>query len=423
MKAILLTIGDELLAGTTVNTNAAWLGAELTAQGVAVVRIEVVGDDPEAICRALRRARAEAEVVIVCGGLGPTHDDRTREALADCLGRPLQLRPELLAQIEAHFKRRGRAMPERNRMQALVPEGFEPIPNPVGTAPGLWLEDEAGIVAVLPGVPHELQTLMREVVLPRLMQRPGRPAILHRTLITTGIGESDLQQRLAGVESLLDEHTRLAYLPGPYGVRLRLTVEAPTAEAARERLAALKSFILERIGERFVGFDEETLEVVVGRLLRELGATVAVAESCTGGHLADCITSVSGASTYFRGGVVAYDNAVKVEVLGVDPEVLAREGAVSEIVAIQMAQGVRERLGAQVALSTTGIAGPTGGTPDKPVGTVWIGLADAHSAFARCYYLPDERRRFKQRATAAALDLLRLHLLQQKVTKTASQYG
>ncbi len=423
MKAILLTIGDELLSGTTVNTNAAWLGAELTGQGIAVVRMEAVGDDPEAICQALRRARAQAEVVILCGGLGPTHDDRTRQALADCLNRPLQLRPELLAQIEAYFKRRGRAMPERNRVQALVPEGFEPIPNPVGTAPGLWLEDEAGIVAVLPGVPHELQVMMRQTVLPRLEQRPGRPILLQRMLITAGIGESDLQQQLAGVASLLDESTRLAYLPGPYGVRLRLTVKAPTTKVAQERLAALESFLLERIGERFVGFDEETLEVVVGRLLQELRATVAVAESCTGGHLADCITNVSGASTYFRGGVVAYDNTVKVEVLGVDPEVLGREGAVSEAVAIQMAQGVRERLGAQVALATTGIAGPTGGTPDKPVGTVWIGLADAHVAFARRYYLPDERRRFKQRATAAALDLLRLHLLQQKVTKTASQYG
>ncbi|SHK11604.1 competence/damage-inducible protein A [Rhodothermus profundi] len=419
MKIILLTIGDELLTGTTVNTNAAWLGAELTAHGFTVVRAETLRDDPHAICQALQRARAEADVVIVCGGLGPTHDDRTREALADCLNRPLQMHAALLEQIKAYFTRRGRHMPERNQVQALVPEGFTPIPNPLGTAPGLWLQDASGIVVVLPGVPHELQGLMREAVLPRLQQLPGRPAILQRTLVTAGIGESELQQRLQGVESLLDEAVQLAYLPSPYGVRLRLTARAASREAAQQRLSELVAFIQKRIQPYLVSLSGETLEVVVGKLLRRLGATVAVAESCTGGHLADCITNVSGASTYFRGGVVAYDNAVKVEVLGVAPELLAREGAVSEAVAIQMARGVRKRLGAQVALATTGIAGPTGGTPDKPVGTVWIGLADDQVAFAQRYFLPDDRKRFKQRATAAALDLLRRHLLQQKVPRAA----
>ncbi len=420
MKAVLLTIGDELLAGVTVNTNAAWLGAELTARGISVARIEVIGDDPEAICRALRRARAEAAVVVVCGGLGPTHDDRTREALARCLNRPLRLQPELLAQIEAYFRKRGRPMPERNRVQALVPEGFVPLPNPVGTAPGLWLQDEAGVLVVLPGVPHELQTLMRDVVLPRLERLLGRPVVWQQTLVTAGIGESDLQQRLAGIEALLSDAMQLAYLPEPYGVRLRLTAQAPSEEQARQRIEKLVRFIRERIGDYLVGTDEERLEVVVGQLLRRLNATVAVAESCTGGHLADCLTNVSGASAYFRGSVVAYDNTVKIGVLGVEPDVLAREGAVSEAVAVQMARGVRERLGAHLALSTTGIAGPTGGTPDKPVGTVWIGVADAHTAFARRYYLPDERRRFKQRATAAALDLLRRHLLQKTASTPAS---
>ncbi|MDQ7040584.1 MAG: competence/damage-inducible protein A [Rhodothermus sp.] len=416
MKAVLLTIGDELLTGVTINTNAAWLGAELTARGITVERIEVVGDHPEAICQALRRARAEAAVVIICGGLGPTHDDRTREALASCMSRPLRLQSELLAQIEAYFRQRGRPMPERNRVQALIPEGFVPLPNPVGTAPGLWLQDKAGIVVVLPGVPHELQTLMREVVLPRLEQLPGRPAVRQQILVTAGIGESDLQQRLAGIEALLSDTMQLAYLPDPYGVRLRLTVRAPSDEQARQHIEKLVRFIRERIGSHLVSTNEERLEVVVGQMLRRLNATMAVAESCTGGHLADCLTNVSGASAYFRGGVVAYDNAVKVAVLGVDPDVLAREGAVSEAVAVQMACGVRERLGAHLALATTGIAGPTGGTPDKPVGTVWIGLADAHTAFARRYYLPDDRQRFKQRATAAALDLLRRHLLQKMIS-------
>lgn len=412
MRAIVVTIGDELLVGDTINTNAAWLGAALSACGIELVRIETVGDDPEAICQALRRARQEASLVLLCGGLGPTHDDRTREALAMCLGRSLQLREDILSQIEAYFRQRQRPMPERNRVQALVPEGFEPLVNTVGTAPGLWMEDAHGVVVALPGVPHELEHLMQNAVLPRLTRRTGRRVVQQRTLITAGIGESALQQQLEGVETLLDENLSLAYLPGPYGVRLRLTARAHNAETAQQRLERLEAFVRDRIGTALVGTNGDTLEAVVGRLLRAQGKTLAVAESCTGGHIADRITDISGASAYFQGGIVAYSNAVKVTLLGVDPQILAREGAVSEAVAVQMAQGARQCLQADVGLATTGIAGPTGGTAEKPVGTVWIGLADAQNAYARQYYLPADRLRFKQRATAMALDLLRQHLLQ-----------
>jgi nicotinamide-nucleotide amidase len=418
MKAILVTIGDELLNGQTVNTNAAWLGAALTACGIELARIETVGDDPEAICQALRRARQEATLVVLCGGLGPTHDDRTREALAMCLNRPLQLREDLLAQIEAYFRQRQRAMPERNRVQALVPAGFEPLVNAVGTAPGLWLEDAQGVIVVLPGVPHEVEHLMQTAVLPRLARRADRQILQQRTLITAGIGESELQQRLEGIERLLDASLSLAYLPGPYGVRLRFTARAQDPEEARQRLKQAETFVRSRIAEVLVGTDSDTLESVVGQLLRAQGKTLAVAESCTGGHIADRITDVSGASAYFQGGIVAYSNTVKVVLLGVDPEILAREGAVSEAVAVQMAQGVRRHLQADLGLATTGIAGPTGGSAEKPVGTVWIGLADAQDAYARQYYLPGDRLRFKQRATAMALDLLRRHLLQAVTTVT-----
>ncbi len=412
MRAIVVTIGDELLVGDTINTNAAWLGAALSACGIELVRIETVGDDPKAICQALRRARQEASLVLLCGGLGPTHDDRTREALAMCLGRSLQLREDILSQIEAYFRQRQRPMPERNRVQALVPEGFEPLVNTVGTAPGLWMEDAQGVVVALPGVPHELEHLMQNAVLPRLTRRTGRRVVQQRTLITAGIGESALQQQLEGVETLLDENLSLAYLPGPYGVRLRLTARAHNAETAQQRLEQLEAFVRDRIGAALVGTNDDTLEAVVGRLLRAQGKTLAVAESCTGGHIADRITDISGASAYFQGGIVAYSNAVKVTLLGVDPQILAREGAVSEAVAVQMAQGARQYLQADVGLATTGIAGPTGGTAEKPVGTVWIGLADAQNAYARQYYLPADRLRFKQRAAAMALDLLRQHLLQ-----------
>ncbi|GIV60913.1 MAG: CinA-like protein [Rhodothermaceae bacterium] len=418
MNAEVLTVGDELLIGQVVNTNAAWIGEQLHQAGIEVVRMTTLGDDEDAIRAALDEAFRHATLVIVTGGLGPTHDDVTRQAVAACFGVPLVFDEAVYAQICDRFVQRGRTVPESNRAQALIPEGFTVLPNPVGTAPGLWYAEEAGgrrrLLAVLPGVPFEMRVLMEHEVLPRLRALDGRRVILHKTLLTTGIGESHLQEKLGDAVSLLGPDLRLAYLPGTSGVRLRLTARAADEPAARARLEQLEAVLRARIAPYLFGEDGDTLEGVVGALLRERGLTLAVAESCTGGYVCHRLTNVSGASGYVTGGIVAYSNRVKIEVLGVDPAVLDEHGAVSEVVARQMAAGVRTCLGTDVGVATTGIMGPTGGTPEKPVGTVWVGYAGAHGTDATLHRFAHDRRTNKALASTAALNLIRLHLIGQR---------
>ncbi|RMF55807.1 MAG: CinA family nicotinamide mononucleotide deamidase-related protein, partial [Bacteroidetes bacterium] len=356
-----------------------------------------------------------AEVVVVTGGLGPTHDDVTREAVAAFAGVPLRFDEALFEQIRARFARRGYTIPESNRTQAMVPEGFDVLPNPIGTAPGLWwateLEGRRRILVVLPGVPFEMRTLVEREVLPRLQAYDGRRVVRHRTLLTTGIGESHLQEKIGDVRQLLGPDLGLAYLPGTSGVRLRLTARAADAATAEQRLARLEAALRERIDRYLFGEDGDTLEGVVGAMLRERGLTIATAESCTGGLVSHRLTNVPGSSAYVMGAVVAYANEVKVALLGVDAAVLEREGAVSEAVARLMAAGARHHLGADVAVATTGIMGPTGGTPDKPVGTVWVGFADAGGTDARCFRFAHDREVNKALSSTAALNMVRLHLL------------
>lgn len=415
MDAELLTVGDELLIGQVVNTNAAWMGERLSLLGVDVVRSVTLGDDVEAILRELRIAFQMAELVIVTGGLGPTHDDVTKVAVAEHYGVELRFDATVFDAVQARFERRGLPMPEINRTQAMVPDGFEVLPNPRGTAPGLWRADEAEgrtqIMVVLPGVPHEMEGLMTEEVLPRLRQHKNLRVIGHRTLLTTGIGESSLEERLGDLGPLLGDDARLASLPGFSGVRLRLTVYGAGRTAVLDRLDELEARLRARAGDYIYGQDEDTLEDVVGRLLREAGLTVAVAESCTGGHVLNRLTNVSGSSRYVLGGAVAYCNDVKQRVLQVDADALERHGAVSLEVAVQMARGVRARFRSDVGLSTTGIMGPTGGTDEKPVGTVWFGYVDADREEAVCLRFGTDRQRNKERASTAALDLLRRRVL------------
>lgn len=415
MKACILTIGDELLIGQVVNTNAAWLGEQLTLRGVEVSAAVTVGDDESAIVAALDRAFADAELVVTTGGLGPTHDDVTKLAVARYFGRDLRFDEAVLERIRERFARRGVPMPESNRTQAMLPEGFEVLPNPAGTAPGLWHADVVDgrkrLLAVLQGVPHEMKTLFQQSVLPRLAEYKDLLVIAHRTLLTAGIGESNLAERLGDLSAFLGPMLRLAYLPGGTGVRLRLTAFGEDRADVEARLDALEAHLRDRAGRYVYGTNDDTLEGVVGAMLAGRGLRLAVAESCTGGHVADRLTNVSGSSAYVVGGVLAYSNRVKVDVLGVDPGVLDREGAVSEAVARQMARGVRERLGADIGLSTTGVAGPTGGSPEKPVGTVWIGYADAEGDFALLRRFVDDRILNKELSATAALDLVRRRLL------------
>ncbi len=413
MRAFILTIGDELLIGQTVNTNAAWIGEQLSLLGVEVVGSAVVGDEPARIRRALGRAEAEADLVITTGGLGPTHDDLTVQAVAEHVGVPLEIDAAIMRRIEAYYADKGRAVPEAVRSLAEVPRGFDALANAAGTAPGLWYEGEAHVLVVLPGVPQEMRGLMEAHVLPRLSKRQEdlRP-VAHRTLLTTGITESSLQEKIAEVVRQMEEgHVRLAYLPSTSGVRLRLTARGAARAEARRRLDAAEEALRTCIDKYVFGMEKDTLEGVVGHVLAERGLTVAAAESCTGGFLAHRLTAVSGASTYFRGGIVAYDNRVKERLLGVSPEALRTGGAVSEHVARQMARGARERLGADLGVAITGIAGPTGGTPEKPVGTVWIGYADDAGAHAVRFHFTNDRQLNKELSSTAALETIRRRLL------------
>ena len=411
MKAQLLTIGDELLIGQTTNTNAAWLGQRLSALGVRVKRTVTVSDTRAAIQQELDRAYQDVRLVICTGGLGPTHDDVTREVVAEYFDTPLHTDEDLLARVQAYYDQRNREMPVSGPSLARLPEGFEPLENPVGAAVGLWYEDERDrIIVLLPGIPDEMTSIFDASVEPRLEALPGIGEVHHRTLVTSGIGETALQETLGDLSDVLGDDVHLAYLPSTSGVRLRLSADVAEAEAI-PRLDAVESVIRERAEKYIIGTGDVTLEDALGHLLRDRTATIGAAESATGGLIGHRLTGVSGSSDYFLGSIVAYANAVKQSVLGVEEEVLREHGAVSEAVAIQMAEGVRDTLGTTIGISTTGIAGPTGGTSEKPVGTVWVGYADADGAHARHHRFVEDRSLNKELFASAALERARRGLL------------
>ena len=411
MTGHLLTVGDEILLGQIVDTNAAWLGERLAAAGVDLRRSETVGDDEAEIVAALERAYGSGVgVVVVTGGLGPTHDDVTKAAVARVFGRELEFRPEVLAQIEARYETRGRTMPAIGRVMAEVPAGFDALPNPRGSAPGLWGERTAGgrrqIVAVMPGVPHEMTAISEASVLPRLLGRQDG-VVLSRTLLTVGKGESDLSGLIAETADALPDGLRLAYLPGTGSVRLRVTARGADRDAAQRDMDQAIDAIKETLGTLVFGEGTTTLEAVLLDLLADRGLTLATAESCTGGAVSARLTAIPGASRAMRGGVVAYSNEAKQDLLGVDQATIDAEGAVSEAVARQMAAGARARLAADVGVAVTGIAGPTGGTPDKPVGTVWLAYDDGEAARSVRLQLTPNREVNIALSTTAALDLVR----------------
>lgn len=412
MKAQLLTIGDELLIGQTTNTNAAWLGDRLSGLGVRMTRTVTVGDAREAIFRELDRAYEEARLVICTGGLGPTHDDLTRAVVADYFGAPLQTDPDVLDRVRRYYDQRNRDVPPSAPALAERPEGFEPLDNPVGAAVGLWHEAADGrLMVLLPGIPEEMTAIFEASVQPRLERQPGVGEVRHRTIVTAGIGETALQERLGDLADVLGDDVHLAYLPSTSGVRLRLSADAEKTEAD-PRLDEVEAVIRDRAGDHVIGTGEVTLEEVLGNMLRARDATIASAESATGGLIGHRLTGVSGSSDYFLGSVVAYANRVKETVLGVGEEVLREHGAVSEAVAVQMAEGVREALGTTIGVSTTGIAGPTGGTPEKPVGTVWVGYADASERHAQRHQFVEDRALNKELFASAALEQARRGLLE-----------
>ncbi|HVE78439.1 MAG TPA: competence/damage-inducible protein A [Gemmatimonadaceae bacterium] len=414
MRVELITVGDELLLGYTIDTNGAFLGRELAAVGVELVRRTSVGDGAEAIAGAVREALDRTGAVITTGGLGPTSDDRTKPAVAALFGRAMRLDDEIARALEARWKARGwpGPLPVANRQQAMIPDGAEILTNRHGSAPGIWLEDDAGRwVAMLPGVPREARGMTVDTLVPRLRERLGAAAGVVRSLTirTTGIAESAVADRLAELAGGIDG-LALAYLPGPDGLDLRLTSRGTGGDAADAALVAAAAKLRERIGTYVYGGGDDDLAALVLERCRARGLRIAVAESCTGGMLGARLTAVPGSSDVFDGGIIAYSNEVKRAQLGVTAADLAAHGAVSEPVVRAMTTGVRERFGAGVGIAITGVAGPGGGTPEKPVGTVWVAGDVAGAVTARRLSLIGDREEIRRRATQAALDLVRRSL-------------
>ncbi len=405
-SAEIITIGTELLLGHLVDTNTSTIARRLAANGVDVHRETSVGDNVDRIAAAVGEALARADIAICAGGLGPTVDDMTRDAVAAATGRSLQLHEPSLRAIEARFAAYGWKMAPNNRRQALVPEGAIVLDNPNGSAPGFIVDDGRRVAVALPGPPHELQPMLDDATIPWLVRRFAlRSIIVTRVLRTLGIGESDLDARIADLfrES---RNPSIAVLARPGFVDVKITAKAQDAEQAAALSAPLEAQLRERLGDSIYATDDGTLEESVVASLRERGWTIALAESCTGGIIASLIASVAGASDCLRGGVVAYANDAKRDLLGVDPDQLREHGAVSEAVARAMATGARDRLGATLGLSTTGVAGPGGGSPDKPVGLVYVALAGSDGRVAvRELHLPGGRTVVQRRAAIAALTL------------------
>jgi len=427
MNIEIINIGDEILIGQVINTNAAWLAEELNKAGYRANRFVVLPDTREGILAGLKEAAERADVVLVSGGLGPTKDDITKQTICEFFDTKLVFNQEAYNDIEVLFGKRGwRNISELNRKQAELPETCISLPNYIGTARGMWLETggqankehlqsqifnrQSSIFIFLPGVPFELKEMFTREVLPRLQRLFPPKAIFHKTILTQGMGESAIAEILHDWETLLPPHIKLAYLPQPGLVRLRLTAIGPEKNALEHEIRQELSKLHALIPDLIFGYDNDTLEAVIGSLLLSKQATLALAESCTGGYIAHLITSVPGSSAWFKGGIIAYANEAKKELLYVKPETLSNHGAVSEQTALEMAAGARTRFGTDYVIATTGIAGPDGGTSEKPVGTVWIAVATPQKIFARHFLFGDDRGRNIRRTALSALNLLRLSL-------------
>lgn len=409
MNLEIVTIGDELLLGFTIDTNAAHIARELAALGVRIVRRQTVGDEPDDITTAIREALERTGAVITTGGLGPTADDRTKPAIAQIFGKSMVLDAEILENLEQRWlKRFGVTMPESNKQQAMVPEGATILANRHGSAPGIWLEDERGWVAMFPGVPREMRGMVADTLIPRLRDRlpSGGNVVRSRTLRTANISESAIADRLGELGKGVDGLS-LAFLPGIDGVDLRLTSTAFAASETERRLTAAAQKVRERVGRFIYGEGEDDLAALMLGACAERQATIAVAESCTGGQLGARLTAIPGSSTVVQGGVIAYANDVKVRELNVSPVDLETYGAVSESVARAMASGVRKKFGTTIGIGITGIAGPSGGSPEKPVGTVWVSVDVDGEVHAVRAVLPGDRNEIRQRGAQLALDRLR----------------
>jgi len=416
VTAELLTIGDEILYGQIVDTNSQWMSVALSEAGIQVIRKTTVGDVESEILKALAEAESRVDIVLITGGLGPTSDDLTKPCLVKHFNCELKINDEALAEVTAFFKSRGRELTEINRQQAALPTCCEKITNKIGTAPGMWFERNETVMVSMPGVPHEMKLMMKDLIVPKLKLRFITPTIHHQVIRTVGIGESFLADKISSWENSLPPHIKLAYLPSLGDVKLRLTAIGESREELIREVDSLVDRLIPLAGEYIFGYGEDPLEMVIGNLLREQKLTLSIAESCTGGYVSHLITSIPGSSEYFLGSLIPYAYEIKMRQLGVKPETLEQYGAVSEPTIIEMANLVRAKFSTDIGVATSGIAGPGGATPEKPVGTVWIAYSDKHHTVTKKLQLSTDRSINIRLATTAVLNLIRLSLPKEVLT-------
>ncbi len=411
MKAHIITIGDEILIGQITNTNAAYIGEQLTKHQIHVNGSSVVPDQEELIIKEFKRAIASNDIVLVTGGLGPTHDDLTRKCVVDFFETELVEDEEVLSDVKKFFEARGRVLTDTNRDQAMVPKIAVPIRNTKGTAPGFWIEKGKKIFACMPGVPYEMKNMMESFILPKLQEKHQKKSVfVIKNLLTTGIPESTLFDKLGKIDELL-QGAHMAFLPSQFGVRMRITVEDKTEDEAINKLDEIEQKIRSCVGRYIYGINDDTLEGVVAKLLIDRGLKISVAESCTGGLINHRLTNISGSSQYLDLGIVSYSNTVKMGFLKVKEETLQLVGAVSADAAQQMAVGIKELGKADIGLAVTGIMGPTGATATKPIGLVYIAICDDKGSYVKEFRFGDDRLLNKERTSQASLEMLRRNLL------------
>lgn len=414
MKAEIITIGDELLIGQVVDTNSAWMGEVLNQIGIKINRITSISDNRDEIINTLKEASQRAQLILITGGLGPTNDDITKKTLAEFFRVNMRFDEKAFEDVVHLFSIRGRELSAINRMQAEVPENCITLYNKVGTAPGMWFDEKDVVFVSMPGVPYEMKYLMEKEVIPRVKKRFNTPYIVHSTVLTFGIGESFLADKIAAFENALPDIIKLAYLPSAGSVRLRLSGTGDNEQELNNLIRKLTNELSSLIPEYIYGFEKDELPKVVGELLKSKGLTLATAESCSGGFMAHLITSIPGSSAYYMGSSVTYSNESKTELLNIPSSLIEQHGAVSEPVVLAMVESAKKLFNVDCAIATTGIAGPGGGTPEKPVGTVWVGVSTPDETKAYLLKLGDNRLRTIEIAALSGLNLLRKELLKHK---------
>jgi len=411
MNVSILSIGDELLIGQVINTNASWMAELLNGIGFDIIEIRNIADHKTDLIRNLNQLREISDLILITGGLGPTADDKTKEIVAEYFKTELVLHPPTLDHVRDFFTKIGKKITHSNELQAFAPKSCKVVPNKKGTAPGLHFEDNGTHFFFMPGVPGEMKHLMKDYVVPHFSKDNNIRKMYQKTVLTHGLGESFLADIIKNWEESLSENISLAYLPSPGRVRLRLRADGENKDDLKNQLDSEIKKLEEIIPDIIYGYDNDSMEGVVGKLLKQNSKSICTAESCTGGLIASKLTDVAGSSAYFKGSIIAYSNQAKMELLGVSKESLEKHGAVSEEVVIQMAEGARKKFNADFAISTSGIAGPDGGTTEKPVGTVWIGFASKNKSFAVKKQYSQERERNKLWTYRGALNILRLELI------------